>query len=138
MNAHAQMLADLRAHQTLSRDLLSLAEQESHALRHDDRQRLRGITESRRALLPALTSSVAALRAHRQKWQHLSATERAAQPEIGFLIRQTQDLIMRAILLDRDNEQGLLRHGLIPPREIPAASPQRPHWVASRYRQSPG
>jgi len=136
MNAHAQMLADLRAHQNLSRDLLTLAEQESHALRHQEKERLREISDARRRLLPGLGQSVAAIRTHRQRWQALSPVERTAQPEIGFLIRQTQDLIMRTILLDRENEQGLLRQGLIPARELSAVSPQRPHWVANLYRRN--
>jgi hypothetical protein len=135
MNPQNQMLADLRLHQNLSRELLSLAEQESQALRHQEKERLREISDRRRGLLPNLNQSVATLRDHRQRWQTMSAAERAAQPEVGFLIRQTQDLIMRAILLDRENEQGLLRQGLIPPREIPAARPARPHWVANLYRR---
>ncbi len=136
MNLLQQMLADLRAHQALSRELLALAEQESHALRHQEKDRLREVSEARRRLLPGLNDSVASLRTHRQRWQQLPANERATQPEMNFLIRQTQDLIMRAILLVRENEQGLLRQGLIPPQQLPSASPvQRPHWVANLYRR---
>jgi len=135
MNARLEMLADLRLHQTLSRELLTLAEQESHALHHQEKDRLREISEGRRSLLPTLNQSVATLRAHRQRWRELTPEERAAQPEVGFLIRQTQDLIMRTVLLDRENEQNLLRQGLIPARELPGAAPQRPHWVANLYRR---
>lgn len=136
MNQTQQMIADLRAHQALSRELLTLAEQESHALRHQEKDRLRDVSEARRQLLPTLNQSVSTLRTHRQRWQQLPATEKAAQPEVGFLIRQTQDLIMRAILLERENEQGLLRQGLIPARDLPAASPApKAHWAANLYRR---
>lgn len=135
MNTCHQMLADLRAHQTISREVLNLAEQESQALRQNETDRLKEISETRRSLLPRLTESLSKLRTHRNHWQMLSASERTSQPEIGFLLRQTQDLIMRAILLDRDNEQGLLRRGLIPAREIPSASQNRPHFVANLYRR---
>ena len=50
-------------------------------------------------------------------------------------MRQAQELIMRVILLDRDNEQGLLRRGWSPAREIPSAQRQRPHFVADLYRR---
>ena len=89
----------------------------------------------RRSLLPRLNEALLKARQHRVSWPGLSAADRAAQPETGFLVRQVQDLIMRVILLDRDNEQAVLRRGLIPPREIPAAQRQRPHFVADLYRR---
>lgn len=135
MNLLHQMLSDLRAHQALSRDLLALAEQESQALRHGHTAQLEAISQTRRQLLPLLSESLEKIRAHRANWQLLTPAERAAQPEIAFLIRQTQDLIMRAILLDRENEQALLRRGLIPARELPSAQQQRPHFVANLYRR---
>ena len=41
----------------------------------------------------------------------------------------------KIILLDRENEQGLLRRGLVPPRELPSVNRQRPHFVADLYRR---
>ena len=89
----------------------------------------------RKTLLPRLNESLEKVRQHRIIWQNFTAAERAAQPEVGFLVRQVQDLTMRVILLDRENEQGLLRRGLIPAREIPSAQQQRPHFVADLYRR---
>ena len=134
MNTLPTMLADLRAHQTVCRELLALAERESQALRQGQATVLHEIHQSRKPLLPRLSDSLEKVRQHRIQWQGLTAAERAAQPEIGFLVRQAQDLILRVLLLDRENEQGLLRRGLIPPREIPAAHQQRPHYVAGLYR----
>jgi hypothetical protein len=129
------MLADLRAHQSICRELLMLAERESQALRQGQAAVLDEVHQARKPLLPRLSDSLEKVRQHRIQWQRLTAPERAAQPEIGFLVRQAQDLILRVLLLDRENEQGLLRRGLIPPREIPSAQQQRPHFVAGLYRR---
>jgi hypothetical protein len=133
-----EILADLRAHQSLCRDLLSLAERESQWLRSGQAGSAFDATATRKTLLPQLNGIVSSLRQHREAWQKLTPAERVAQPEVTFLLRQVQDLIMRIILLDRENEQGLLRRGLIPPREIPAAQQQRPHYVAGLYQRHAG
>ena len=135
MNFFPQMLTDLRAHQAICRELLTLAERESQALRQSQTAVLHEIYLAKKTSLPRLGESLEKVRQHRVLWQGCTVGERAAQPEIGFLVRQVQDLIMRVILLDRENEQGLLRRGLIPPREIPAANQQRPHFVADLYRR---
>lgn len=130
-----QMLTDLRQHQLLSREILSLSERESQALRQAQADVLQEISDLRRLLLPRLGESLEKVRQHREHWQTLTPAERAAQPEIAYLVRQTQDLIMRVLLLDRENEQGLLRLGLVPAREMNAVSGQRPHFVAGLYRR---
>ncbi len=92
----------------------------------------------KKTLLPRLNQSLDALRGHRVNWQKLGRDERARHPEIGMLLRQNQDLIMKIILLDRENEQTLLRRGLVPPRDLPSVNRQRPHFVAGLYsRQRP-
>ncbi len=52
-----------------------------------------------------------------------------------MLLRQNQDLTMKIIVLDRENEQNLLRRGLVPARELPSVNRQRPHFVADLYRR---
>jgi hypothetical protein len=52
-----------------------------------------------------------------------------------MLLRQNQDQTMKIILLDRENEQCLLRRGLVPTRELPSANRQRPNFVADLYRR---
>ena len=138
MNVLSQMITDLRAHQVLSRELLALAERESQALRQSQPDAVQEIYQAKKTLLPRLHESLGKVRQHRVHWQSLTPAQRAAQPEISFLVRQVQDLIMRVILLDRENEQSLLRRGLIPPREIPCANQHRPHFVANLYRRQQG
>src|SRR6185295_18330520 len=113
-----EMLADLRTHDTICRELLALAERESHLLRRAQTAELSQVYLARKSLLPRLAESLQKIRAHRLRWQSLTVAERQQQPEIGALVRQAQDLIMRVILLDRENEQGLLRRGLVPAREM--------------------
>jgi flagellar biosynthesis/type III secretory pathway chaperone len=135
LNTPSQLAADLRAHQAICRELLLLAERECHILSQGQTAAFPEIAQSRRALLPRLKESLETVRRHRLHWQSLAPAERAAHPEINFLVRQVQDLTMRVILLDRENEQGLLRRGLIPPREIPSANQRRPHFVTDLYRR---
>jgi hypothetical protein len=44
-------------------------------------------------------------------------------------------LLMKVLLLDRDNQQALLRHGLVPARQLPSSAVQQPHCVADAYRR---
>jgi len=135
MTAHDSMLTDLRQHQVICRELLTLAERESPLLRHGPMTALNEIYEARKTLLPRLADSLEKIRRHRQDWQALTAAARAAQPEINFLVRQVQDLTMRVLHLDRENEQGLLRRGLVPARDVGSVGQQRPHFVADLYRR---
>ena len=72
---------------------------------------------------------------NRLKWQQLAPEERSRHGDIARLLRQNQDLTMKIIVLDRENEQHLLRRGLVPARELPSVNRQRPHFVADLYRR---
>jgi hypothetical protein len=65
----------------------------------------------------------------------MTPVERGQNPAIAPLLRQNQDLIMKIIVLDRENEQTLLRRGLVPPRQLPSLNRQRPHFVTELYRR---
>jgi hypothetical protein len=135
MNLPQEISDELKARLALCQELLQGFEREGQALRRPDKPSLFEFHQLRKKLLPALTRSLEALRRHRLDWQRLSAGERARHPEIGALLRRNQDLTMRLIILDRENEQGLLRRGLVPPRELPSVNRQRPHFVAELYRR---
>ena len=68
-------------------------------------------------------------------WLQLSPAERRRNTAVVALFRQNQDLIMKIVLLDRENEQALLRRGLVPPTQLPSVNRQRPHFVAELYRR---
>lgn len=135
MSMTQEISDDLKARLALCQELLHGLEREAQALRRPDNPSLYEFHQLRKKLLPLLTRSLDDLRRHRSNWQKLSLEERARHPEIGVLLRQNQDLTMKVILLDRENEQGLLRRGLIPANQLPSANRQRPHFVADLYRR---
>jgi hypothetical protein len=135
MTPPQDIIDDLKKHFTLCQELLVAVEREGQTLRRTDNPSLFEFCKLRKNLLPRLTQSLDSLRRHRARWQKFSLDERARHPEIGMLLRQNQDLTMKIILLDRENEQSLLRRGLVPPRELPSVNRQRPHYVAELYRR---
>jgi hypothetical protein len=135
MSMSQEIADDLKARLALCQELMTGLEGEARALRQPDNPSLQEFHQLRKKLLPALTRSLEDLREHRAHWQKLSREERDRHPEIGALLRENQDMTMKLILLDRENEQGLLRRGLLPANELPAADRQRPHFVADLYRR---
>jgi hypothetical protein len=135
MNPPPEIIRTLNEHLALCQELLLVAEREGHALRQTGQPSLFEFYQQKKNLLPRLNQSLDGLRKHRVNWQRLSLDERARQPEVGSLLRKSQDLTMKIIVLDRENEQALLRRGLVPPRELPSVNRQRPHFVADLYRR---
>jgi hypothetical protein len=125
----------LNGHLDLCQEFLRAAEEEGQALRHSGKPSLADFYQRKKDLLPRFNQSLDGLRKHRANWQKLSLDERARWPEVGTLLRKNQDLTMKVIVLDRENEQALLRRGLVPPRALPSVNRQRPHFVADLYRR---
>ncbi len=135
MSSAVSIAEDLRRHLALCQEVLSLVEREQQTLRHEAGGLEFATYQAKKNLLPSLTQSLNQIRQHRLAWQQLSQSERAQYPEVTGLLRQNQDLIMKIIVLDRENEQGLLRKGLMPARQLPHANRQRAHHVADLYRR---
>ncbi|MBI4326258.1 MAG: hypothetical protein HY674_13485 [Chloroflexi bacterium] len=135
MNPPVDMLADLQGHLEVCRGILAVTERENQALRNPAPPPWEEICAAKKNLLPRLNQALDQLRKHRVNWQKLSATERSRHAEIGALLRQNQDVIMKIIVLDRENEQALLRRGLVPLNDLPPVNRQRPHYVADLYRR---
>lgn len=129
-----QFAAEFRSHQELYREILAAVEKEGRALRDPDTGDPLLGTETRRNLMPRLNESLDILKRHRVSWSQASPAERAQSPEVATLLRQCQDLIMKIIVQDRENEQALLRRGMIPPRHLPPANSTRPNYVAQVYQ----
>lgn len=132
-----EAVSDLRAHLGLCQELLQLAERENQALREPEfGSSAFEFHQLRKVLLPRLDHSLAQMKKHRAAWQRLSPAQRQQNPEIAALLRQNQDLIMKVIVLDRENEQARLRRGLLPPGHLPPAARHRPHFVTNLYRRN--
>jgi len=132
------LAANLRESLSLYQDLLRLVESENKVLRHPRPESPPRESSVRKQLLPRLEEALDQLRRHRNAWTQLTPEERQRQPEVGALLRQCQDTIMRVLLLDRENEQALLRHGFLAPRHLPSHQSQRPGYVANLYRNRGG
>ena len=132
----ASLTEELEAHLSLYEEILELARREGQSLRDAGQASQFEVCQARRRVLPRLNASLEALRRQRGLWQQRPPAERVQGPEAQALLRRNQDLIMKILVLDRENEQGLLRRGLVPARHIPAAGRQRPHFVAELYRRN--
>jgi hypothetical protein len=133
MMAPAAMASDLRAHLAVCEELLLLAERENQLLRLPGSSPHFEFYQRRKALLPGLDASLSQLKEHRINWQRLRPEERLHAPDVASLIRLCQDLIMKILVLDRENEQLLLKRGLLPASML--AGRQPPHYAAAVYRR---
>lgn len=127
---------ELRQHRQLCEEVLALARKEHLALRSDSASFNIEAATLRKNLLAKLTSSLDKIRQQRVAWLRLEPTARQLHPEITELLRETQNLVMKILVLDRENEQGLLRKGLIPHRQLPPSQRQQPHFVANLYQRN--
>lgn len=135
MSDVAELTEHLRGHLRLCEDILAMVEKENASLKQADT----GLdSKSRNAILPQLEGSLAKLKTWRARWTKIPAQTRKDYPEIAGLLRQNQDVIMRIIVLDRENEQTLLRKGMVPAKHLPPVNRNRPHYVADLYRRGGG
>lgn len=134
----APLVTDLQQALQVHSEVLALVEAENQTLRQSESPvRFEGAT-LRRQVLPRLQASLERLRQQRAAWTRLTPAERAGYPQLTTLIRQCQDIIMRVLVLDRENEQALLRRGMLGPRHLPAHQTRRPEQVAGLYRRQEG
>ena len=134
----SELGVELRHHFELCQQVLSVIEKENHLLRSPEMPDLKPVGLLRKNLLPQLTASINRLRQQRLLWQQMEPAQRARHPEISAWLRQNQDLTMKIIMLDRENEQFLLRRGLLPPNQLPPVQRQQGHFVSALYRRQTG
>ena len=127
---------DLKTHRSLCEAILTLSAKENSALRSAQDGFAFDNLGQRKKFLAQLTESLDKIREHRIAWMRLEPSVRQGHPEIAELLRENQNLIMRILVLDRENEQALLRKGLVPLRQVPPANRQRPHFVSSMYQRN--
>ena len=129
------LAAELQNYLDLCREFLTAFTDENQALRRPQPWSPGVFNEQRKRLLQRLESGLIKLRSFRQWWERMPADQRDACGEIKNLFRDIQNVVPRLLLLDRENQQELLRRGLIPANQLPPAASQRPHFVASLYRR---
>jgi hypothetical protein len=136
MTGLADFQKDLQAHKKLCEELLVLAEREGAALRSDQDGTALNLSAAKKNFLAQLSLSLDKIRQHRVAWLKVEPALRQAHPEMTELLRENQNLIMKILVIDRENEKALLRKGLVPNRHLPPANRQRPHFVADLYRRN--
>ncbi len=132
---HESLVRDLRTHLALCEETMSLAVYENRALSSPANYQSSEFSQLRKNLLPRLEQSLICLRKWRQRWQKTSAAERSGCSEVKSLFQAVQDLLTKVLLLDRENQQALLRQGLLPARHLPASAAQQSHCVVDLYRR---
>ena len=136
MTCLTEFTHDLQTHRSLCEAVLALASKENTALRGAEARFEFESSGPRKKFLAELSDSLDKIREHRIAWMQLEPSVRQGHPEIAELLRENQNLIMKILVLDRENEQALLRKGLVPPRHVPSAHRQRPHFVSSLYQRN--
>lgn len=133
--APGKLVETLAAHLKWCHRALEIVSRESEELNAGREVCWEQVKLSRKDLLRDLEALVQCVRKQRQHWEQLPAAEKARYSEVTKLLQANSDMVMRIVALDRENEQLLLRRGLLPARHLPAASRQRPHFVADLYRR---
>lgn len=131
----APVAADLRAFLSLCDEALALATSENQIFIAGPDYRPAEFLPRRQSLLASLDQAVANLKNIRRVWQQTDPAERERCGEVKSLFQAVQGTLMKVLLLDRENQQAMLRRGLVPVRHLPAAAAQRPHFVTSLYQK---
>ena len=127
------LVFELRSYVALCEEILSLTTRENQALSgHADYQPLE-FHQKRKTLLPNIELLLTKLRHRRMAWQQVPTSERERCEEVKPLFQNIQNLLMKVLLLDRENQQAMLRRGLVPTEHLPAVPVQKPNYVASLY-----
>lgn len=133
----AALTADLQAFARVCEDVLALARREHQALSAAAAYEHREFHQRRGELLPDIESLVRKFRDHRAAWRQLPQSQRDAFEELKRLFQTIQNLLMRVMVLDRENQQAMLKRGLVPVQHIPeAAAARQPNYVADLYRKN--
>jgi hypothetical protein len=134
-NFTAQLTADLRAFLSLCEEALALATSENQVFTAGPDYQPAAFLPRRKSLLASLDQAVVNLKNIRQVWQQTDPAERDRCGEVKALFQAVQGTLMKVLLLDRENQQAMLRRGLVPVRHLPAAAAQRPHFVTGLYQK---
>jgi hypothetical protein len=130
------LMRDLRGFAALCEEALSLAGREHRALAESGSYQPLEFYQLRKDLLGRLDPLMIEIRRWRQLWQQSNPVERGSISDVKAMIQMLQDLIVRILQLDRENQQSLLRRGLVPARQVNSFAAPPNHYVAGLYRRN--
>ena len=125
----------IEEHLAVCNELLGLAHKESDGLRSGSGFPAAEVRAERKTLLPRLESALNGLVQKRSLWQQPGMEGVTRDPRVARSLQAALDTIMRVLVLDRENEQHLLRRGMLPARLLPPAESSHPHYVAGLYQR---
>ena len=131
----ADLAQEMQRYLDLCREFLTLFTEENQTLRRPQPWSPGEFNAQRKRLLQCLELALMKLRSFRQWWERIPADKRESCGEMKNLFRDIQNLLPRLLLLDRENQQEMLRRGLLPATQLPPAASQRPNFVANLYRR---
>ena len=128
---------ELQTHISLCGEILSVVQQEHQKLKTSAVDDLAALQAGRQGMLERLNAAQENILTYKEAWTRLQPTERQQRPDITNLLKQSTDLIMKIVSLDRENEQLMLRNKLVPSSHLPPAQRQNPNLVAKMYKDQP-
>lgn len=132
----AALISDLSAFGVLCEDALALAQREHQALASQAAFEHREFDQRRTKLLPDIELLLGRFRSHRTAWEGVLQSQRERFPELKRLFQRIQNLLMKIMVLDRENQQAMLKRGMVPVNHLPAAGARQPHYVEGLYRKN--
>ena len=130
------MIGELKTYLALCDEALALTVLEGQLLAEDANYQSADFQEKRRRLIPQLQDISTKLRSSRMVWLQVAPEEREQCHEVKLLFQRIQCSLLRLLQLDRENQQAMLRRGLVPLRHIPQPAAQKPHFVANLYQRN--
>lgn len=131
------LIRDLREHLGFCESALAIATAENQALNGAGEYEPFEFFQKRKHLVADLEASLVKLQTWRKVWQQLPPAEREKFSEVKAIFQAIGNLTVRVMQLDRENQQALLRRGLVPAKHLSlATTPQPSHYVASVYRRN--
>jgi hypothetical protein len=132
----SQLCDQLRGYLALCDEAMAMTSRENQALKSVEEYQPFEFYQGRKSLLLRLDAGLNLLRTWRKAWQRLDAGERTRYSEVKQLLQSVQDSLVKILVLDRENQQALLRRGLVPPRHVTSfAGAQPPHLAAQLYQR---
>ena len=129
------LMRDLRAFTAVGEEALALAAREHQALSRDSNYEPFEFDRLRKDLLFRLEPLIVGIKHWRQLWQQISPLERAGCSDVIGVIQMLQNLLVKILQLDRENQQALLRRGLVPARHVTSCAAPPSNYVANLYRR---
>jgi hypothetical protein len=125
------LVRDLRMFRELCEQVLDLTSRECQALSDQNGYSPTEFNQKRKNLLPELESALINLRNQGRGRRPTTHSEETME-----VFQAIQCVLMRILLMDRENQQALLRRGLVPPQYMPPVAASQPNYVAGLYRQN--